>query len=78
MSQLWKISIRIYINLPSDKKSQLSSEKVKYENEKAKAEAELDEAMSYSPGTWIVTGAPEAMGEVVKEHCYYLINKYMK
>lgn len=68
----------LYKYLPSDKKSQLSSEKVKYENEKAKAEAELDEAMSYSPGTWIVTGAPEAMGEVVKEHCYYLINKYMK
>ena len=63
--------------LSSDKKAQLSSEMTKYENEKAKAQAELDRAHAESPGTWYVTGEPDSRGTVIREHCYYLINKYM-
>lgn len=72
----------IYVDLnkylSSDKKSQLSSEISKYENDKARAQAELDKAHAESPGTWYVIGEPGSMGDVVREHCYYLIEKYMK
>ena len=73
---VYEMFIRTYlINNSNAKPHKLHIESIKYV--KAKAQAELDRAHAESPGTWYVTGEPDSRGTVIREHCYYLINKYM-
>lgn len=65
-----------YLSL--DKKSQFELDKSNYKNEKAQLEYDFDNIGPEMSGTWIVTGIPEAFGNLAKDYCYDLIEKYMK
>ena len=64
--------------LSSDEESQLIKDKNNYKKEKAQKEYEYDNMDPMMIGTWMVQDVPETLGNLAKDHCYDLINKYMK
>ena len=77
-SILSEIYSDLYNKLPSSKKSLVEADENKYKSEKAQTEYEFENLDPMDIGTWVVQGIPEAFGELAKENCYYLIDKYMR
>lgn len=68
----------LYKYMPANKKSQVELDENNYKIEKEKVQYDFDNMDPMMMGTWLVQGIPEAFGDLAKENCYYLINKYMK
>ena len=47
------------------------------ENQNVRFDFKLEDNSRKSQGTWIVTGIPEAFGNLAKDYYYELIHKYM-
>lgn len=77
-SILNEIYTDLYKNLPASKKSLVEADQNNYKSEKEKTQYEFDNMDPMNIGTWLVQGIPEAFGNLAKENCYYLIDKYMK